>query len=198
MVEHEPQLLHKRVRRYKKRGTVPLLIYALDKGDLPLSQLFLDLGSDPDTTAGRGKRPALHWVLSGKSEQAIKPALIRLLISRGANTQGVDLAGRNVFHALVETGAWEDKSALHSMASKLASNSPALEAPDNRGLSPLMAAVMRHDANFAALLIQLGADPLKKSAILGIDASVLAEQQSHTIDHPKEAAQVLKVVNAAK
>lgn len=191
-----PELLKKRVRKPNGRGRVSLLVYALEKGDPKLAGMLLKLGLNPDQTEGPGKRPVLHHVFSGATSDAQRLTLLDLLSETSSKPNQSDKLQRNLFHALVESKNWQETSSIQSAAEKLKSLSVPIEQEDVRGMTPLMAAVMRHDARMVEVLLKIGADPKRTSEGMSLDAVTLAEQQSHTIDHPVEAAEVVRVIQA--
>jgi ankyrin repeat protein len=194
--EADPDSLSKRVARPHGRGRVPLLIFALEKGDIPLASLLLDLDCDPNQVHGVGQRPTSHWAFSSQENEQTRIDLVMLLKEGGADLKATDRLHRNLFHVLVESKGWTDLDLLKKTALLLKSEGVVLEAEDTRGFTPLLAAVMRHDAPMVKVLLEIGADPNRQSQGLGLDAVTLAQQQSHTIDHPKEAKEVLDVLSA--
>lgn len=193
-VRAHPDALTALVKRPKTRGKVPLLVYALESADPDLLQVLLEEGADPNTQFGRGQRPALHAALLVECDDQTRERLRNLLLHHKVDLKRTDSLKRGAFHVLVESRGWEKEPSRQQAANELSQAGAPLETEDVRGFTPLLSAVMRHDAKMVRILLNLGADRKRKSQGLGLDALTLAEQQSHTLDHPVEAKEVVETL----
>lgn len=194
LLSRSPDLLGSRVPRPKGKGQVHLLVFAVEKGDLALTEYLLASGADPNLADGPGARPPLHWVFQSLGPEPTKLALVQALVSKGAKLDGKDSLDRGVFHALVDSQAWEDLELMKETASFLKAQGASLVVEDSKGFTPLLAAIMRCDPEMTKLLLSLGADPADQSEVLGLDGLTLAQQQSHSLCRPQQAKKVLELV----
>ena len=194
LLSQSPDLLSSKVSRPKGKGQVHLLVFAVEKGDLALTEFLLAAGADPNLSDGPGARPPLHWVFHSLGQESTRLALVEALVSKGAKLDGKDSLGRNVFHALVDAQAWDDLELMERTASFLKAQGASLSTEDSKGFTPLLAAIMRCDPEMTEVLLSLGANPAAQSQGLGLNGITLAQQQSHSLCRPQQARRVLELV----
>jgi hypothetical protein len=142
----------------------------------------LSAGAKPDIVEARGFTPLFS------AAQADYAEVVRALLKAGAssNTVSTDgntplswaagLAGPDVLKSLIEAGARVNGGQLPALvvaaadgnataAAVLIDNGANVNVSDKNGMTPLMWAAQRSQEDSARLLLQHGADPLKKSVV---------------------------------
>lgn len=193
LFKREPQLVEARVARLDGKGYATPLVVALEKGDLPLAELLLNSKANPNRAVAPGDRPAAHWVFSSAADPDTKLALLQLLLSRGTDPAATDRLGRNLFHAFVENRNWSSEQEIQEAAHRLRQAGVPIDQEDQQGYTPLLSAVLRHEAGAVKALLSAGADPRYVSAGLELDAVELARRQSFTVCHPAQAQEVWNI-----
>lgn len=188
--------LSRPLRSAQGKGRVTPLVLALQKGDVPLVECLLSYHTPEALNApvGVSGRPALQWLLKASHSGSDRYQLTQRLLKAGASPMAPDGLGATALHVLVASKGWEKPADFGATARALVEGGAELEAQEQRGYTPLLAAVMRHKAAVVKLLLELGADPDRVSEPLGLNARQLAEQQSDNISHPKEALEVWELL----
>jgi ankyrin repeat protein len=145
-------------------GETPLMAVART-GHVEAATLLLDAGADVNAIELWGQQSALMWAAAQK-----QPAMIKLLISRGAD---VDARGvvRNWERKVIKEPRPKDmnqggftpllyaaREGCIDCARELVAGGANLDLPDPHRVTPLVMAIMNMHFDFAAYLIEAGAD----------------------------------------
>eukprot|EP00803_Ostreobium_quekettii_P008389 evm.model.scf_1625.2 EVM.evm.TU.scf_1625.2 scf_1625:30458-31291(-) len=152
---------------------LPPLWDAIVTNSVPVAEALLDAGADIDYRDPFDGATTLIFAIRLRS-----PAVARLLIARGANTDLTDIDGKSALYFASKSGPEDIVVALLE-----AGADP--EIADRKGVTPLIAAATKGKANIVEALLGNGADPTRAakngatalhqtSLRLGVDAKRMA------------------------
>lgn len=128
---------------------------------LTIIGLLLKYGAEVNAVDGLGRTAIMYAAMQGSLE------IFKLLLDHGANRKSVELSGRNLAH-LICIRDWSVRIPTAADPAELLDllqfTTAELDSPDNDGFTPLLCAVKSGYAKAMRKLLNMGCDPLRRTA----------------------------------